>query len=92
VFNNARNPVFKISQHLEAVLRRALMDFFSSEGEYAKAFDYFEYIGALVFADLYEKEHPDRGVGFPWGGTRNPAGDPSIRCRRRSSGGVSVGL
>jgi len=39
-----------------------LSDFFSSEAEYRKAFDHFEYLAALVFADYYEKEHPTYGT------------------------------
>ena len=58
---NSRIPVFKTSHHIYGILKPVIVDFFSSEVEYRKAFDRFEYLAALVFADYYEKEHPTYG-------------------------------
>ena len=51
---------FSISRHIQGLLRPVMADFFSSETEYRKAFDRFEYLAALVFADYYAKEYPNR--------------------------------
>jgi hypothetical protein len=65
---NPRRPVFKISQHIQDLLRPAFAEYLSSEGEYLKSFNRFEYLAALVFADYYEKEHPTYGsVWVPLG-------------------------
>jgi hypothetical protein len=36
--------------------------FFASERDYLTAFDRFEYLAALVFADFYDTEHPTYGT------------------------------
>jgi SIR2-like domain len=58
---NARIPVFKISHHIQNLLRPMFAEYLPSESEYLRTFDRFEYLAALVFADLYEKEHPTYG-------------------------------
>jgi len=58
---NPRVPAFKISHHIQDLLRPAFAEYLSSEGEYLKAFERFEYLAALIFADCYEKEHPSYG-------------------------------
>jgi hypothetical protein len=65
---NPGHPVFKISHHIQNLLRPTFADYLPSEHEYLKAFVRFEYLAALVFADYYEKEHPTRGsVWVPLG-------------------------
>lgn len=65
---NPRGPVFKVSRHIQDLLRPAFTEYLSSDAEYIKAFSRFEYMAALVFADYYAKEHPTyESVWVPMG-------------------------
>ena len=40
--------------HLEGLLREPLKEYLQNEGEYIRTFDRFEYLFALVYADINE--------------------------------------
>lgn len=63
-FPGMENKYTPLSDHLFEVLRDPLKDILPQESEYERCFDRFEYLLALVHADLYEKE---TGRGRFWG-------------------------
>lgn len=65
----AYTPITPISDHLEQLLREYLMEYIPDDEQYINCFDRFEYLFALVSADLREKyQKPIRGpIGcFLW--------------------------
>lgn len=56
IFNkkNYRTP---LNDHLQQLLRETLREYLPDENEYIKIFDKFEYLFALIYADLHEKQY-----------------------------------
>jgi len=56
IFNmkNHRTPV---SDHLELLLRESFREYLPDEEQYKRFFDRFEYLFALVYSDLFEKQY-----------------------------------
>jgi hypothetical protein len=56
--NKEAEIVFKklLTEHLEEILRAPLKEYLSNEDEYVNVFDRFEYLFALVYADIYERQ------------------------------------
>lgn len=45
-----------VNNHLEQVLREPFREYLPDDEQYIRFFDRFEYLFALVYADLYEKK------------------------------------